>query len=202
MNPSQASLSVYAGFTNIDCGYVDGVSYTDSMTNLTYVTDHEFVAGGINHVVVPKLISGSTDEQEKTLRSFPDGQRNCYTIPSTSGKKYLIRATFTYGNYDGLRSSENGSLFLFGLHVGVNFWTTVNLTNWDSSSTVWKEVITVAPDKSISVCLINLGSGTPFISTLELRKLGDAMYPFVNASTSVSYFSRLRFGSSDEYITR
>uniref|UniRef100_A0A0E0JQ25 non-specific serine/threonine protein kinase n=1 Tax=Oryza punctata TaxID=4537 RepID=A0A0E0JQ25_ORYPU len=190
------------GFTNIDCGFVDGESYTDSITNLTYVSDREFVEGGIHHVVVPKLISGSTDEQEKTLRCFPEGQRNCYTIPSTSGKKYLIRATFTYGNYDGLNSSENGSLFLFGLHIGVNFWTTVNLTNWGSPDTVWKEVITVASDTNISVCLINLGSGTPFISTLDLRKLDDAMFLFLNPSVSISYFIRLRFGEVDDFITR
>ncbi|XP_052158719.1 probable LRR receptor-like serine/threonine-protein kinase At1g51810 [Oryza glaberrima] len=190
------------GFTNIDCGFVDGESYTDSTTNLTYVPDHEFVEGGTHHVVVPKLISGSTDEQEKTLRSFPDGQRNCYTIPSTSGKKYLIRATFTYGNYDGLRSSENGSLFLFGLHVGVNFWTTVNLTKQNSSDTIWKEVLTVAPDEFISVCLLNFGSGTPFISALELRQLDDPMYPFLNLSVSVRYFTRQRFGAVDDFITR
>uniref|UniRef100_A0A0D9Y9N1 non-specific serine/threonine protein kinase n=1 Tax=Oryza glumipatula TaxID=40148 RepID=A0A0D9Y9N1_9ORYZ len=189
------------GFTNIDCGFVDGESYTDSTTNLTYVPDHEFVEGGTHHVVVPKLISGSTDEQEKTLRSFPDGQRNCYTIPSTSGKKYLIRATFTYGNYDGLRSSENGSLFLFGLHVGVNFWTTVNLTKQNSSDTIWKEVLTVAPDEFISVCLLNFGSGTPFISALELWQLDDPMYPFLNLSMSVSYFTRQRFGAVDDFIT-
>nr|XP_025877734.1 putative leucine-rich repeat receptor-like protein kinase At2g19210 [Oryza sativa Japonica Group] len=190
------------GFTNIDCGFVDGESYTDSTTNLTYVPDHEFVEGGTHHEVVPKLISGSTDEQEKTLRSFPDGQRNCYTIPSTSGKKYLIRTTFTYGNYDGLRSSENGSLFLFGLHIGVNFWTTVNLTKQDSSDTIWKEVLTVAPDEFIYVCLVNFGSGTPFISALELRQLDDPMYPFLNLFVSVSYFTRMRFGAVDDFITR
>lgn len=151
---------------------------------------------------MPKLISGSTDEQEKTLRSFPDGQRNCYTIPSTSGKKYLIRTTFTYGNYDGLKSSENGSLFLFGLHISVNFWTTVNLTKQDSSDTIWKEVLTVAPDEFIYVCLVNFGSGTPFISALELRQLDDPMYPFLNLFVSVSYFTRMRFGAVDDFITR
>uniref|UniRef100_A0A0E0C9A7 non-specific serine/threonine protein kinase n=1 Tax=Oryza meridionalis TaxID=40149 RepID=A0A0E0C9A7_9ORYZ len=190
------------GFLNIDCGLTNRSTYNDTNTTLTYVSDREFVESGKSYDIMAQYMADATNEQEKTLRSFPDGQRNCYTLPTNSTKKYLIRATFTYGNYDGLNSSEKGSLFLFGLHIGVNFWTTVNLTKWDPSNTVWKEVITVAPDKSVSVCLINMGSGTPFISTLDLRPLQDTMYPFVNASTSVSYFSRIRFGSVDEYITR
>ncbi len=195
-------MCVCAGFLNVDCGLTNRSTYNDTDTTLTYVSDREFVESGKSYDIMAQYMADATNEQEKTLRSFPDGQRNCYTLPTNSSKKYLIRATFTYGNYDGLNSSEKGSLFIFGLHIGVNFWTTVNLTKWDPSSTVWKEVITVAPDKSVSVCLINMGSGTPFISTLDLRPLQDTMYPFVNASTSVSYFSRIRFGSVDEYITR
>ena len=60
----------------------------------------------------------------------------------------------------------------------------------------------VAPDNFISVCLINNGSGIPFISTLDLRPLQDTMYPFVNVSVAVSYFSRLRFGQVNDVITR
>jgi len=78
----------------------------------------------------------------------------------------------------------------------------VNLTNTLPSSTAWKEVITVAPGDSVSVCLINFGLGTPFVSALELRPLEDAMYPFVNTSVSISYLRRIRFGQATEYITR
>jgi hypothetical protein len=101
-----------------------------------------------------------------------------------------------------LNKTGDGSLFLFGLHIGVNFWEAVNLTNWDPSLTVWKEVLTVAPDNSVLVCLINFGSGTPFISSLELRPLEETMYPFVNTSVSISYFRRIRFGNIADFITR
>ncbi|BAD68242.1 putative light repressible receptor protein kinase [Oryza sativa Japonica Group] len=192
------------GFLNIDCGLTNRSTYNDTDTTLTYVSDREFVEGGNgkSYDIMAQYIADATNEQEKTLRSFPDGQRNCYTLPTNSSKKYLIRATFTYGNYDGLNSSEKGSLFLFGLHIGVNFWATVNLTNWGSSDTMYKEVITVAPDKFISVCLINLGSGTPFVSTLDLRELDGAMFPFLNLSVSISHLARQRYGSVDDYITR
>uniref|UniRef100_A0A0D3EVA8 Protein kinase domain-containing protein n=1 Tax=Oryza barthii TaxID=65489 RepID=A0A0D3EVA8_9ORYZ len=191
-------------FVSIDCGLTNGTGYVDSMTNLTYVSDRGFVEGGKTYDIMAQYMNDATNDQEKTLRSFPDGPRNCYTLPSIPGKKYLIRTTFSYGNYDRLNSSQIGSLFLFGLHIGVNFWTTVNLTNQGPTDTIWKELITIAQDTNISVCLINMGSGTPFISTLDLRELDDAMFKFLNLSFSISYFTRLRFGSvaDVDFITR
>ena len=147
-------------------------------------------------------MEGVGNDQQITLRSFPDGSRNCYTLPSNINKKYLLRATFTYGNYDRLNKSMDGSLFLFGLHIGVNFWQEVNLTHWYPSDTLWKEVLTIAPGNSVSVCLINYGSGTPFVNAFELRPLGDGMYPFLSNVVSVSYLQRYRFGNVTDYITR
>uniref|UniRef100_J3L542 Protein kinase domain-containing protein n=1 Tax=Oryza brachyantha TaxID=4533 RepID=J3L542_ORYBR len=191
-----------SGFLSIDCGLTNSSTYNDADTNLTYVSDSGFVESGKSYDILSQYMKEASNEQEKTLRSFPDGQRNCYTLPSRSGKKYLIRTTFSYGNYDGLNSSENGSPFLFGLHIGANFWTMVNLTNWNPTDTIYKEVLTIAPDKFISVCLLNFGSGTPFISTLDMRSMDDAIFPFLNSSVSASFFSRQRFGEVNEYITR
>ncbi|KAM3352102.1 hypothetical protein ACQJBY_023778 [Aegilops geniculata] len=191
-----------AGFVNIDCGWTNGSAYIDNALGLLYSFDGESVEGGLNHEISEEFMASEENEQQKTLRSFPDGSRNCYTLPSIKGKKYLLRATFTYGNYDGLNKTWDRSLFLFGLHIGVNFWEAVNLTNWDPSQTVWKEVLTVAPSNSVFVCLINFGTGIPFISALELRPLEDTMYPFVNTSVSASHFERYRFGNVTEFITR
>jgi hypothetical protein len=193
-----------AGYLSIDCGWRNNDTYIDENLGLPYTVDDEFVEGGENIEILLQFRVGAGNEQQKTLRSFPDGSRNCYTLPSTAGKKYLLRAMFTYGNYDKLNKTLDGSLFLFGLHIGVNFWETVNLSNSDPLNTIWKEVLTVAPSNSLSVCLINFGSGVPFISSLELRPLQDTMYPFVNTSVSVSYFQRFRFGNVNaaDFITR
>ena len=191
-----------SGFVNIDCGWTNSSAYIDNTTRIVYRFDGESVEGGLSHEISEEFMAGAANEQQKTLRSFPDGPRNCYTLASIIGKKYLLRALFTYGNYDGLNKTMDGSPFLFGLHIGVNFWESVNLTNTDPSDTVWKEVITVAPSNAVSVCLINFGSGTPFISALELRPLEDTMYPFVNTSVSISYFQRFRFGNITDPITR
>ncbi|XP_073352045.1 probable LRR receptor-like serine/threonine-protein kinase At1g51810 [Aegilops tauschii subsp. strangulata] len=189
-----------SGFISIDCG--NNGTYNDSITGLQYHSDDGFVEGGLSHKISTEFMADAASEQAKTLRSFPDGSRNCYTLPSIIGKKYLLRALFSYGDYDGLNRTLDGSPFLFGLHIGVNFWDTVNLTYWNPSITAWKEVLTVAPGDSMSVCLINFGTGTPFVSVLELRPLLDAMYPFVNTSVSVGYFGRIRFDEVADFITR
>ncbi|KAM0880465.1 hypothetical protein ACQ4PT_033554 [Festuca glaucescens] len=191
-----------SGFLSIDCGWTNSSDYVDNTLKLLYNYDGGFVGGGRNHEILPEFMAGVVNHQQKTLRSFPDGSRNCYTLPSIIGKKYLLRATFTYGNYDRLNKTLDGSLFLFGLHIGVNFWEAVNLSNSDPSATIWKEVLTIAPSNSVSVCLINFSSGIPFISSLELRPLEDAMYPFVNTSVSISCFQRYRFGNAADFITR
>ncbi|KAF7051648.1 hypothetical protein CFC21_059870 [Triticum aestivum] len=190
------------GFINIDCGLKNFSAYEDANLKLRYSFDDEFVEGGEKHEVLPEFMASTIDDNQNTLRSFPDGSRNCYTLPATPGKKYLLRAIFTYGNYDRLNKTQDGSLFRFGLYVGVNFWDSVDLSNWRTDDAVWKEVVTVATGSSVSVCLVNFGSGTPFISSLELRPLLDTMYPFVNTSVSVSMFIRLRFGNITEVITR
>jgi hypothetical protein len=199
---SSLKVFLYAGFLSIDCGYTDSAGYDDKNTMLPYVSDKGYIKGGKTFSILSQYMKEAANKQEETLRSFPDGQRNCYTLPTNRSKKYLIRATFTYGNYDGRNSSESGSPFLFGLHIGINFWTMVNLTKLPSSNTIWKELIMVAPGNSVSVCLINNELGTPFISTLDLRPLQDTMYPFVNVSVAVSYFSRQRYGQVNDVITR
>ncbi|KAF7081851.1 hypothetical protein CFC21_085756 [Triticum aestivum] len=191
-----------SGFISIDCGLRNSSSYNDSATGLRFDPDGGFVEGGMRKQMSQEFIANARNEQQKTLRSFPGGSRNCYTLPSIIGKKYLLRATFTYGNYDGLNKTLDGSLFLFGLHIGVNFWEAVNLTNYEPWAMVWKEVLTVAPSNSVSACLVNFGSGIPFISSLELRPLEDTMYPFFNTSVSIGLYSRFRLGNVTDFITR
>ncbi|KAF3555492.1 hypothetical protein F2Q69_00016886 [Brassica cretica] len=57
------------------------------------------------------------------LRYFPEGIRNCYNLKVTSGTKYLIKAQFLYGNYDGLNDGPE-----FDLYLGPNKWTKVDLS--------------------------------------------------------------------------
>ena len=127
------------------------------------------------------------------MRSFPDGARNCYTLRSiVAGLKYLLRATFKYGNYDGL-----ARLPIFDLYIGVNFWTMVNVTDADSAIIRDREAIVLVPDDFVQVCLVNTGTGTPFISGLDLRPLKSTLYPQANATQGLVLLARLNFGPTN-----
>ncbi|KAL0797401.1 hypothetical protein Bca101_052575 [Brassica carinata] len=177
-----------AGFISIDCGIPSGSSYTDDTTGINYVSDSSFVETGAS-----KTISFPTQRQLQNLRSFPEGSRNCYTLTPEQGKgkKYLIRASFLYGNYDRENSSPEFDLFL-----GVNLWTTLSLNN--TPVAVTKEVIYLSHSDKIFVCLGNKGKGTPFMSTLELRFLGNDNTTYESPNGALFFSRRWNFGSLTE----
>ena len=162
----------FQGFISIDCGSKE--DYIDMGTNISYVSDKELIDTGIVRAISPDL-SENLPQFAKNLRSFPLGTRNCYTLRPEQGKNnnYLIRATFLYGNYDG----ENRQP-VFDLHLGVNAWKTVNLTNTDAFRYYYYyyDIIHAPLTDYIDVCLINTGHGIPFISSLELRHLENSIY--------------------------
>ncbi|KAJ8638598.1 hypothetical protein MRB53_012865 [Persea americana] len=111
-------------------------------------------------------------------------------VPSTRATStYLIRAYFMYGDYDG----EN-SLPEFNLYIGANRWETLSLPNATFSS--YEETIFVATMNFISVCLVNTGSGIPFISGLELQPLSNSMYGAANESQSLLTWGTFDIGRS------
>ncbi|GJN15001.1 hypothetical protein PR202_gb01885 [Eleusine coracana subsp. coracana] len=180
------------GFISIDCGLPEKSSYVDATTKLTYVSDDGFTDAGANRNISAEYIKPSFTKRYLNVRSFPDAVRSCYTLGSLMpGSKYLIRATFLYGNYDGL-----GRLPVFDLHIGVNFWTTVNVTTLHQAELT--EVITIVQDDFVQVCLVNTGSGTPFISGLDLRPLKSTLYPQVNATQGLVLHNRNNIGPSEE----
>ncbi|XP_019702975.1 probable LRR receptor-like serine/threonine-protein kinase At1g05700 isoform X2 [Elaeis guineensis] len=189
------------GFISIDCGIPDGYTYTDDNTSIPYVSDGQFIDTGTSYNISASYLDDTLPRQRTTLRSFPTGARNCYTLrPVMQDGKYLIRATFTYGNYDGLHRARPDNPILFDLYIGVNLWKSINISN--ASFTYSTEVMTIASAEFISVCLINNGSGTPFISSLELRPLENTMYRAVNDSYSLVLYSRLNLGTTTDKTVR
>ncbi|KAJ4768531.1 Leucine-rich repeat protein kinase family protein [Rhynchospora pubera] len=184
------------GFVNIDCGLPANSSYKDASSTLTYISDAQFIDTGTNHNISVEYVTPTLSPHYLNVRSFDTGVRNCYTIKSlVSGLKYLVRATFLYGNYDGLNKGV-----IFDLHIGVNYWKTVNIS--DPGKTTIAEVMFVAPVDYIQVCLVNTGSGTPFISSLDLRPMKSSLYPSANSSQSLALVRRLNAGPTDSTILR
>ncbi|XP_062198812.1 probable LRR receptor-like serine/threonine-protein kinase At1g51810 [Phragmites australis] len=176
-----------AGFLSIDCGLDANYSgYKDPNTGIFYVSDGPYVDTGENHMVAAQY-QGWRNRHLQTLRSFPSGVRNCYTLPTKAGAKYIARMDFFYGDYDG----KNSSSVDFDLHLGPNYWVTAY------SGYVY-EALFVAWASSVPVCLVNTGHGTPFVSVVELRPL-DALYPPVTPGFSMSLYTRQNMGPNASY---
>ncbi|KAM0854095.1 hypothetical protein ACQ4PT_050656 [Festuca glaucescens] len=180
------------GFLSIDCGLDAQFSgRRDTYTNILYVSDSPYVDGGENRKIAADQMSYTgNDPSLQTLRNFPSGVRNCYTIPTESGAKYLVRMEFMYGNYDG----QNSSSVQFDIHLGTNFWDAVTLSS--PTDDWWSEAIFVAWSSWVPVCLVNTGGGTPFVSTVELRPLQASLYPDVSINVSMSTYARKNLGTS------
>ncbi|XP_020883009.1 probable LRR receptor-like serine/threonine-protein kinase At2g28960 isoform X2 [Arabidopsis lyrata subsp. lyrata] len=151
------------GFISLDCGLpLDESPYTDPVTGLTYSSDINFIQNGKRGEADATYIY----KQYRDLRYFPDGIRNCYNLTVNKGINYLIRAGFSYGNYDGLNVYP-----VFDLHVGPNKWITVDLEFEND-----REVIYMSKSNLLQICLIKTGETIPMISTLELRPLRNDSY--------------------------
>jgi hypothetical protein len=108
--------------------------------------------------------------QYRRRREFPiDNRKHCYTLITQERRRYLVRATFQYGS---LKDEETYPQFQ--VYLDATKWSTVSIL--DASRVYVKEMIIRAPSDSINVCICCATTGSPFISTLELRPLNLSMY--------------------------
>ncbi|KAJ8614037.1 hypothetical protein MRB53_036720 [Persea americana] len=184
---SKALIALTLGFLSIDCGIREDLNYTDGTTNLFYTSDAKFVDTGKNKEISADYITNDLLRQFRNVRFFPIGTRNCYTLtPVAKSSRYLLRASFMYGDYDDLNKPPQ-----FDVYVGVNLWY-VNLPS--TADEYWRnEIIFYATTDYISVCLVNIGLGIPYISTLELRALDNSIYQAANESQLLQLYNRNHF---------
>ncbi|XP_073014515.1 probable LRR receptor-like serine/threonine-protein kinase At1g51880 [Typha latifolia] len=176
-----------ATWVSIDCGATES-SYTDSVTGINWVNDGDYVGSGLSRRVSDSVVDGAS-EQMRTLRYFSDQNKNCYRFELYRGK-YLIRAGFFYGDYDGLRRPPS-----FDLSFDANRWATV-VTSMDEP--VFYEMIYAVRELYFYVCVSRTHDDqTPFISSLEVRSIGDSMYPGMNELYGWFMSYRVHFGVGD-----
>ncbi|PON62497.1 Mitogen-activated protein kinase kinase kinase [Parasponia andersonii] len=184
------------GFVSIDCGSILNFNYEDTDTGISYAPDGAFIETGINRNISSEYAYPKNPILPlplSDLRSFPQGDKNCYTLEPAvgAGGLNLIRASFLYGNYDGKNKSPE-----FDLYVDVNLWFTVKFRN--ASEIVTTEIVTIAIRDTINICLVNKGLGTPFISALELRPLNGSIYGTeFGTNASLVLFERLDIGKTN-----
>ncbi|XP_019092970.1 PREDICTED: receptor-like protein kinase At5g59670 isoform X2 [Camelina sativa] len=172
------------GFISLDCGRSANAPspYKDTQTGLWYSSDNEFIQSGKTGQV--RENPNYNREQYLTLRYFPKGKRNCYNLSVEKGRKYLIRAAFLYGNYDGLRVNP-----VFDLYLGPNRLATIDFETRVNGT--WENYIHIPTSNSLQLCLVKTGETTPLISGLDLRPLGKDSY--ITKSGSLRLYYRFFF---------
>ncbi|KAG7979933.1 hypothetical protein I3843_05G156400 [Carya illinoinensis] len=175
-------------FVSLDCGGTS--NYTDRSTGLPWTSDMGFMSGGKSAVV--ENPRGNL-VQYRRRREFPiDGKKYCYTLITQERRRYLVRATFQYG------SPENEEPYpQFKLFLDTTKWSTVSIL--DASRIYVKEAVIRAPSDSINVCICCATTGSPFISTLELRPFNLSMYATdFEDNFFLEVAARLNFGAPSE----
>ncbi|KAL0438594.1 UNVERIFIED_CONTAM: putative LRR receptor-like serine/threonine-protein kinase [Sesamum latifolium] len=138
-----------------------------------------------------------------TLRYFPNGEaKNCYMLPLINTQKFVFRAGFYYGNYDGKSQPR-----VFDLSLGGQPWATVN-SSASTEGPVFQELVYAPKNDNISVCLMGRkeSGGTPFISSLEATYLDEGetdnrtVYGMMRNGTAYHLVARLNFGGYDQVI--
>lgn len=160
--------------------------YRAPATGFTYTSDTGLVNSGETGKIAREFEANYT-KPFLTLRYFPAGVRNCYSLNVTRDTKYLIKAKFVYGNYDDQNIDPD-----FDLYLGPNLWTTV------TKNVTIEEIIHVTRSDSLQVCLVNTGKSIPFINVLELRPLPKSAY--VSQSGSLKFLFRRYLSNSGRTI--
>ncbi|GMI82111.1 hypothetical protein like AT1G51890 [Hibiscus trionum] len=175
-----------SGFISLDCGRSEGSSNTDTGTGIPYVSDAPYVQTGLSRRVLPEFRQ-SLPERYWTVRSFPDGDRNCYNFTLQKGDVYLIRAGFMYGNYD-----EENTVPEFDIYVGPYFWDTIALES--AGDAFFWDIFHVLQSDHLYVCLVNTGNGVPYISFLQLIPIDNTTYPTRSKTESLKHYARYDVG--------
>ncbi|KAJ9128912.1 hypothetical protein P3X46_034344, partial [Hevea brasiliensis] len=182
----------------IDCGASNQTPTRNPDGPISWLTDEKFVYTGENQL----LRYSQNFSTMNSLRYFPDGQKNCYFLPlylrqspspSPLDTKFLFRAGFYYGNYDGLSKPPS-----FNLEIDGNFWATVTANSTSNNEPVYHEMIYMIKRDSAQVCLDNIGDGIPFISSLEATAIDMRnTYRLMENKTALLLHSRTNYGANN-----
>ncbi|KAL5552697.1 hypothetical protein UlMin_040098 [Ulmus minor] len=185
-------LSQVKDFISLDCGGTS--NYTDKSTGLSWISDAGMMNSGES--VEVENPNGSALQYQRR-REFPiDGKKYCYSLRTEERWRYLVRATFHYGSL-----KDEDTYPKFQLYLDATLWSTVTI--FDASRVYVNEMIIRAPSNSIDVCICCASTGSPFISTLELRPLNLSMYATdYEDSFFMRVASRVNFGATSKDVIR
>lgn len=178
----------------INCGSTTQVVEENG---LKYVPDHEYISvGNITSIKQPGVSPRLT-----SLRYFADtvAKKFCYTLPVNKGDKFLVRATYYYGGFDGGKEPP-----VFDQIIDGTLWGIVNTTeDYANGLSSYYEIVVMAQSQSLSVCVARNGHtvSNPFISALEVLFLDNSLYNATDFNKyALSTIARTTFGSGGDII--
>ncbi|WOL14845.1 hypothetical protein Cni_G23626 [Canna indica] len=178
------------GFISIDCGGRE--TYTDDL-GLVWSPDNQLISGETANISIPN----ENRKQYMSVRYFPaDDEKYCYTFNVTLRTRYLVRASFLYGNFD-----KSNVYPKFDISIGASHWTTIVI--FDANTIVTQEAVILAAAPTVDICLSNATTGQPFISTIELRQFNGSLY---HTDFETEFFlglsARINFGAESNESVR
>ncbi|XP_020571676.1 probable LRR receptor-like serine/threonine-protein kinase At1g67720 [Phalaenopsis equestris] len=178
------------GFLSLDCGGTE--NHTDSL-GLLWTPDDQNTFGGTSFISTPN----EARKQYTTVRYFPaDDNKYCFTLQVENRTRYLVRATFLYGNF-----GTSDAYPKFDLSLEASYWSTIVIS--DENTIEIEELIFLATLPTVSVCLSNATTGQPFISTLELRQFNGSLYfTIFETQYFLSLSARINFGAESNDSVR
>lgn len=158
---------------------------------LEWDVDLDYTQTGSNKVVQ----NGTSREEWNTLRFFPNNtQENCYIVPAeTQIIRYIIRAGFYYGNYDGLSSPPTFNLFINDVK-----WKTIN-TSKNNGEPFYEEIMYENNGSGFfKICLVQIkDGGVPFINSIEAVVLWDKLYSQMENNATYNLVTRTNLGGDE-----
>ncbi|XP_042426582.1 probable LRR receptor-like serine/threonine-protein kinase At1g67720 isoform X2 [Zingiber officinale] len=185
-----SSTAQMPGFISLDCGGTD--EYIDD-TGLEWISDSNMLHSQTAKIAIPS----ESRKQYMNVRYFPaNSNKYCYTLNVETRARYLVRATFLYGNFD-----QSNVYPKFDIYLGATYWSTIVIS--DAANIEIEELVLLTSSPTISVCLSNASTGRPFISTLELRRFnGSLYYTTYETDFFLSLSARINFGAGSNDSVR
>ncbi|KAH9541931.1 hypothetical protein CY35_14G090000 [Sphagnum magellanicum] len=168
----------------INCG--SNVSYVDSVTQIPWVPDDQYITTGVKGFVQKGLDYYPDYSEMKTLRYFPNPAhlKYCYNLPVIPNSTYQVRATFFYGDYDVIGSDFLSEVLLPDFELAID--ATIVGSNFITDFEIFQyaEYWVLTQTNVMSLCLSRVPSSNtnPFITAISLVPI----YPNIN-STAYEY---------------
>lgn len=176
----------------IDCGASGETTISFNGVDTHWYEDKDFINTGKNFILTPTEVVNPMN----SLRFFPSDNKSCYKLPlQPFNGKFLFRAGFFYGNYDGLSRPSS-----FKLEIDGNLWANVT-TSMIQDQPVYHELIYRTTSEKTTVCLVRTSdNGVAFISTLQATYMPGDMYTLMQNKTALYLQSRINFGANKTVV--